>query len=99
MQINIETMPRVFNPELKPLTIRKVERLAKFYDHIIEADVYMKEDADPKHPAIVQLRLNVPQDTLFCEERGSSFEEAVDKASNAMERQVKKFKEKLRPHV
>ena len=92
-------MPRVFNPELKPLTIRKVERLEKFYDHIIKAEVYMKEDKDPKHPAIVELRLSVPQDTLFCEERATSFEEAVDKVSQAMERQVKKFKSKLRPHV
>jgi len=99
MQINLETLPKVFNPNLKSLINRKVERLAKFYDHIIEADVYMKEDADPKQPAIAQIRLNVPNDTLFCEERGASFEEAIDKASSAMERQVKKFKEKLRPHV
>ncbi len=59
----------------------------------------MKEDADPKQPAIAQIRLNVPNDTLFCEERGASLEEAIDNASKAMERQVKKFKEKLRPHV
>ena len=99
MQINFESLPASASPTLKALITRKVERLAKFYDRIVEADVYIKEDKDHKRPAIAEIRLNVPNDTLFCVERGASFEEAIDNASQAMERQVKKFKEKLRPHA
>ena len=97
MQINLEALPDTATEQLKSLVNEKVERLGKFYDRIVEADVYLKEGNDPANGSIAEIRLNVPNDTLFCEEKAQSFEEAIDKASRAMERQVKRFKEKLSP--
>jgi len=95
MQINLEALPDSASDELKSLTLRKVERLGKFYDRIVDADVYLKNNGDPEQGCTAEIRLNVPSDRLYCEERAATYEEAIDKASRAMERQVKRFKDKL----
>ena len=98
MQINLESFPDTGSKSLRELVHRKTERLDKFYDRIVGADVYLKSTGDPEASCEAEIRLNVPADTLFCEERGASFEEAIDKASRAMERQLKKFKDKHATH-
>ena len=93
MKINLETLPTNANDQLRDFVTRKVERIGKFYDRIVEADVYLKKGNDASNPCVAEIRLNVPGDTLFCEEKAPTYEEAVDKSSSVMERQVKKFKE------
>ncbi len=95
MQINLETLPDNATDQLKELVINKVQRLGKFYDRIVDANVYLKHNGDPKNGCTAEISLNVPSDRLFCEEHAHSYEEAIDKASKAMERQVKRFKDKL----
>ena len=98
MQINLESLPDNATDALKDVVRQKVERLGKFYSRIVEADVYLKDTGDDDNPCAAEIRLNVPNDRLFCEERGGSFEEAIDSASRAMERQVKRFKDKVATH-
>lgn len=93
MKINLETIPENANDGLRDFAVRKVERLGKFYDRIVETDVYLKSGSDASNPCVAELRVNVPGDTLYCEEKAPSFEEAIDSASHVMERQVKKFKQ------
>ena len=88
-------MPAHASEELRQLVLRKVQRLEKFYDRIVAADVYLKASNHANDEATAEIRLNVPADTLFCAESGASFEEAIDKASDNMERQLKRFKERL----
>ena len=95
MQISIEAFPDNGSDALRALVLRKTERVGKFYDRIVDAEAYLKDNGDPKEGCSAELRVNVPGDTLFCEERAESYEEAIDKASRAMERQVKRFKERL----
>ena len=94
MQINYEVLPDNATEELKAFVDGKVRRLGKFYDRIVEVDVYLRAHNDPEDSCATELRVNVPNDTLFCEEHAPSFEESTDKASRAVERQIKKFKEK-----
>ena len=93
MKINLETLPDSANEDLRTFALRKVERLGKFYDRIVEADVYLKSGSDASEPCVAEIRINVPGDTLYCEEKAATYEAAIDSASHVMERQVKKFKE------
>lgn len=95
MQINYEAFPDDATPQLREFVEAKVQRLGKFFDRIVEVDVYLRKGNDPQNGCVTELRVNVPNDTLFCEEHAPSFEESTDKASRAMERQVKKFKDKI----
>lgn len=98
MQIQLASFPDNANPGLKQVVTDKVERLGKFYDKIVDVDVYLREGNNPRGSATAEFRVNVPSSTLFCEEHGDSFEEALDKASRAMERQLKRFKDKVSTH-
>lgn len=95
MQINYEALPDNATDQLRTFVEGKVQRLGKFYDRIVEIDVYLRKGNDPQNGCVTELRVNVPNDTLFCEEEAPSFEESTDKASRVMERQIKKFKEKI----
>ena len=99
MQINLEALPPQADERLREFVTQKVERLGKFYARIVEADVFLKSGNDPENGAVAEIRLNVPQDTLFCEEHAPTFEEAIDKCSHAMERQVKRYKDKHASHA
>ena len=45
---------------------------------------------------IAEIRLNVPGSNLFAKKQSKSFEESTDIAVEALRRQVKKHKEKLK---
>ena len=94
MQIQFAAFPENAAPTLKTFATEKAERLGKFYDRIIDIDVFVRSGNDPSGTATAEFRVNVPSNTLFCEEHADTFEEALDKASRAMERQLKRFKEK-----
>ena len=98
MQIQFAAFPENAAPTLKEFATERVERLGKFYDKIVDIDVYLRPGNSPGGSATAEFRVNVPQATLFCEEHGESFEAALDKASRAMERQLKRHKEKLTAH-
>ena len=98
MQIQFAAFPENATPNLKTLAIEKVERLGKFYDKIVDVDVYVRPGNDKAGSATAEFRVNVPSSTLFCEEHAESYEEALDKASRAMERQLKRFKDKQAAH-
>ena len=53
----------------------------------------------PRTAATAEFRVNIPTTRLFCEEHGGNYEEALDKASKAMERQLKRWKEKHTAHL
>ncbi|PSR01252.1 MAG: ribosome-associated translation inhibitor RaiA [Bacteroidetes bacterium SW_11_45_7] len=100
MEIQIET-PNVENQDkLEEYIEKKVNKLEKFFDNIIDAHVYLKNEQDKGNlkQRNVELKLNIPATTLFAEEKSDSFEKSVDMAVKSIERQLKKHKEKSRDH-
>ena len=98
MQIQLADFPDNGNPNLKAFATEKVERLGKFFDRIVDVDVYLKKGNDPAGEATAEMRVNIPTTRLFCTEHAESYEEALDKASKAMERQLIRWKEKHSSH-
>ncbi len=82
---------------LKSFIEKKVQKLERYFDGIIKAEVFLKivkpEVSENKH---VELRLNVPDADLFAEKTADTFEEGVDLAIEALKKQMLKYKEKKR---
>ncbi|MGL4631689.1 MAG: HPF/RaiA family ribosome-associated protein [Leadbetterella sp.] len=78
---------------------RKLSKLETFYDRILGGEVFLKLDKGDKkdtHIKQIEVKLNVPGNTIFVKESANSFEEALDMALEALTRKVKQFKEKLK---
>lgn len=78
---------------------KKTDKLDKFFDRIIDAEVFMRLDKDNNmENKIIEIKLNIPKNQLFAKERAKSFEEASDMAVEALKKQIVKHKEKITAH-
>lgn len=78
---------------------KRIDKLETFYDRFIDGEVFLRLDKDSTNAnKIVEVKLNIPGNQLFAKEKSDSFEAGVDSASEALRRQIKKFKEKQMAH-
>lgn len=69
----------------------KLNKLIKFNDAIISADVFLRiEKNDERENKVVDIKLHVPGKELFAKKHSTSFEAAVDEVTEALRRQVLK---------
>lgn len=75
---------------------KKTSKLNKLFDEIMNAEVYLKvvkpETATNKE---AEIKISVPSGEFFASKVCDTFEEAVDLAVEALEKQIRKYKEKL----
>ncbi|MCB0736940.1 MAG: ribosome-associated translation inhibitor RaiA [Bacteroidetes bacterium] len=78
------------------LVKKKVNKLEKFYDHIIDCLVFLTSDGHSAkgNEESVEIKLIVKDFTLFCKESSNSIEQSIDQAVENMTRQLKKYKQK-----
>ncbi len=98
MNIKINDVHFTADQKLVDFVNKKVSKLDTYYDGIIGAEIVLKlikpETANNKE---VEIILSIPgKDHLFSKKQADSFEEATDQAIEAIARQLKKFKEKLK---
>lgn len=97
MQTQIHAIHFDADDKLKTFIQKKVDKLENFYDNIINSEVYLRLDkSENKINKIAEIKLNVPGKELFAKKQCKSFEEATDTAVEALRRQIKKHKEKLK---
>ena len=78
---------------------KKADKLDKFFDRIIDAEVFMRLDKDNNmENKIIEIKLNIPKSQLFAKERAKTFEEASDLAVEALKKQIIKHKDKITAH-
>lgn len=80
---------------LKIYIEKKVKKLDKFYDGIIETEVICDWQ---KVDQIVELRTKVYGTTLIIKEKSDDMYQSVDMAVDKLENQMKKYKTKLHKH-
>ena len=100
MKVNTQSVN--FNADKKLINFiqNRLEKLDKYYDKVINADVYLKLDnSNDKENKIFEVRLNVPGDSFVVKKQSKSFEEGTDLAIGSLERQLKKRKQKIRAHI
>jgi putative sigma-54 modulation protein len=78
---------------------KKADKLDKFFDRIIDGEVFMRLDKDDNmENKIVEIKLNIPKNQLFAKERAKTFEAAADLAIAALRKQIIKHKDKIISH-
>lgn len=96
MDIVIQAVNFDASSKLKGFVNKKVEKLERLSDIIIDAEVVLKvvkpETANNKEASV---KLNIKGGELFAGKTADSFEEALVLSVEALERQLKKTKEKM----
>lgn len=94
-KINIQSLHFDASEKLIEFIEKKVSKLEKFSDDIIDSDVTLKvtkpEVSNNKEASI---KVNVKNDELFANKVAESFEEAITLCTDALEKQLMKYKEK-----
>ena len=99
MKVQIQSIH--FNADQKLLEYiqAKLDKLDKYFDHITDAQVFLKvTKPEVRQNKVVEIKVNVPGEALLATETGDKFEEATDLAIENLKRQVVRFKEKIRSH-
>ena len=97
MNIRIQAIHFDATDQLEAFIQKKVAKLEQYFDGIISAEVSLKvvkpESAKNKEAAI---RLIIKNGDCFAETVNDTFEESIDECVEALEKQLVKFKEKIR---
>ncbi|MBI1222363.1 MAG: ribosome-associated translation inhibitor RaiA [Bacteroidetes bacterium] len=95
MEINIQSIHFTADQKLIDYITKRLTKLTTFYDGIVDANVYLKlENVSSNNNKILEVKLNVFHQTLFCAEQCRTFECAIDLAFESLKVQLKKYKEK-----
>lgn len=98
MEVQIKGIHFDMSDKLEAFVQKKVDRLVRRYDYIntVEVDLRLiKPETSMNKEAGIQLTIAGSPD-IYAKKVADTFEEAVDKALEAVEPQVEKFKEKNR---
>ncbi len=95
MEIRIQAMKFDAGEKLQAHIEKKLSKLEKLFDGVLTADIYLKvvkpETVNNKEANIKLIGANVE---FFAGKVADSFEQAVDECVDALEKQIKKDKEK-----
>ncbi len=80
---------------LKTYTVEKVERLTKYFDGLVDGHVILDQEKI-RHIAEVTLLANGTR--IYAKEENADFYTAIDNVVDKLERQLKRYKEKLKRH-
>ncbi|MFV0329472.1 MAG: ribosome hibernation-promoting factor, HPF/YfiA family [Dysgonomonas sp.] len=95
MNIAIQSVHFDATAQLKEFIEKKLSKLDKFSDQIVDAEVILKvvkpEVSNNKEASV---KLNIKNGELFANKVADTFEEAIMQSVEALEKQVLKVKEK-----
>ncbi len=99
MKILIEAVNFNIDKDLKTFIERKINSLERFYDRIIEVEVYLKvQKTSDKENKISEIRVFIPGEDVVVKKTAKTFEEGVSVGVDSLKRSLKKAKEKQRSH-
>lgn len=85
---------------MEAFALKKLNKLAKRYDWIIKAQVSYKLENDPRNKGrICEIELSVPGPRIFASSTAENFEIATDETLSDLEKQLRKRKATMRPHL
>jgi putative sigma-54 modulation protein len=97
MKINVNAVHFEADPKLLGFIQNKLNKIETFYDRVTSAEVFLKLGKGEKSKVqkkLVEVKLIVPGQTIFVEQKGDTFEEATDLLIEILKSQIKKFKDK-----
>lgn len=101
MRIHVEAVRFTADQKLIEYINKKLSKLDQFFDRIVDVNVALKlENSGQVRDKIVEVRVNVPGDTLICKHSDKVFEAGIDAVADNMKRQLIRFKEKkVKPYA
>ncbi len=97
MKVQVQAVNFNADKDLIQLIEEKVKGLLRFYDHIIEARVYLKvQKTSQRDNKELEIRLGIPGDDPVVKKTSYSFEDALLQAVTTMKKTLKRHKEKQR---
>ncbi|HPY81867.1 MAG: ribosome-associated translation inhibitor RaiA [Bacteroidales bacterium] len=95
MEVKIQSVGFKADAKLKDFATKKINKLATFSDFLISAEVFFKViNTSNEENKETEIKISIPGNDLFAKKLAKSFEESVDKAVEALRRQIKKIKGK-----
>jgi putative sigma-54 modulation protein len=97
MNIRIKSVKFDADSKLEDFIQKKVSKLGRYFDDIINAEVILKlENTAELENKVVEVKLDIPGSDLFARKQSKSFEESTDEVVDALKQQILKHKEKQR---
>ena len=97
MKVNISSVHFKADAKLEDFIREKTAKLPTLFDGVHGCDVTLRLDgASNNENKIAEIKVMIPGNDLFAKKQAKSFEEAVDNSVDALKRQVKKHKEKMK---
>jgi putative sigma-54 modulation protein len=97
MRVNINAVHFKADKKLVDFINEKLEKLTHLFDGVIDGEVILKLDnTETRENKITEIRLKIPGSNLYAKKQTASFEESTDVAVEALRKQLKKHKEKIR---
>ncbi len=97
MKVSISSLHFKADVKLEDFIKEKVAKFPNLFDGVLGCDVILKLDqAANGENKIAEIRVLIPGNDLFAKKQAKSFEEAVDNCVDALKRQIKRRKEKLK---
>ncbi|NCO54651.1 MAG: ribosomal subunit interface protein [Bacteroidetes bacterium CG02_land_8_20_14_3_00_31_25] len=95
MKVKIQTLHFNADKNLELFIHERMDKLVTRHQNIVLAEVTLRLDkAQTNENKIAEIRLEVPGNNLFAKKQSKTFEEAADTAVEALQRQLKKYKDK-----
>ena len=97
MNINFQSINYVADSKLIEFSEKRIHKITNFYDHIIDVYIFTKvENSSDRINKSVEMKIVIPGDDVIVKKVATSFEEAINSASDSVERILKRRKEKAR---
>lgn len=93
MNVKIQSVKFDADSKLIDFIQEKLNKLERFVDNAISADVTLKLDRNEEHGnKVTTIIVDIPGHNLFAERNGKNFEESVDLCVDALRSQIEKRK-------
>ena len=98
MNIKIHSIKFDAGADLLDYIQRKMDKMDKFFDRVVDGEVYLRLNNEGVENKTVEIKINLPGDQFFAESSARSFEKAMESSAKAIKRKLRKHKEKLVTH-
>ena len=97
MKVFIQSVNFKADASLVEFVEKKLNSIEKYYDKIVDAEVYLKvQQTSEKENILVDIKINVPGNDFVVKKQCKTFEEGVVQATDSLKRQLTKKKEKVK---
>lgn len=95
MELRIQSVNFEASEQLKAFAEKKVKKLGRYTDDIIQSDIIMKViKPDAPNNKEVSVKLSIKNGDSFASKMSDTFEESIDLCVEALEKQIMRTKEK-----